>query len=63
VSTFYTHFDPHWRDEGANYDGTCCENCGRERVLLYEIAKRRICEKCNWDQDSHDYAYDHERIG
>lgn len=56
-------FEEHWTDEGANYDGTQCEECKRYRVLLYEKAKRRICEKCNWDQDTHDYAEDHDRIG
>jgi ribosomal protein L37AE/L43A len=55
--------DPeHWSHKGSNYDGTDCENCKRERVLIYENG-RRICEKCNWDQDSGDYAVHHERIG
>ncbi|WP_374553185.1 hypothetical protein [Sphingobium yanoikuyae] len=56
--------DPdHWSRQGADYDGTDCKNCGRCRVLHYEEVNRRICEKCNWDQDSGDYAHDHERIG
>lgn len=45
----------------CEYDGDCL-NCGRERVLKYTNG-RRICEKCNWDQDSNDYAMDHNRIG
>lgn len=56
--------DPnHWSRQGANYNGDDCANCGRQRVLLYEPVARRICEKCNWDQDANDYAVDHERIG
>lgn len=55
--------DPeHWSHQGADYDGTTCENCGRPRVLLYANG-RRICEKCNWDQDAHDYPSDHEPVG
>lgn len=56
--------DPeHWSHVlGADYDGTSCRNCGRERVLSYTNG-RRICEKCNWDQAAQDYAYDHNRIG
>lgn len=57
-----TDHPSHWSHRGADYDGTDCENCGRQRVLIY-ANKRRICEKCNWDQVSHDYAADHERIG
>lgn len=55
--------DPeHWSHQGADYDGTDCANCGRQRVLLYANG-RRICEKCNWDQEQADYAADHARIG
>lgn len=56
------HIDQHWSKQGAEYDGTDCENCGRERVLRYDNG-RRICEKCNWDQEFHGYATDHEIIG
>ncbi len=56
------HDPEHWSHQGADYDGTDCKNCGRLRVLAYENG-RRICEKCNWDQDGSDYASDHERIG
>lgn len=55
--------DDHWQHDGADYDGTACCNCGRERVLHYERVGRRICEKCNWDQVAGDYALDHELIG
>lgn len=56
--------DPeHWSHQGADYAGVDCKNCGRSRVLNYAEAKRLICEKCNWDQDTNDYAVDHERIG
>lgn len=59
----YTDDPEHWsRKLFSEYDGSDCENCGRQRVLMY-ANKRRICEKCNWDQVSHDYAADHERIG
>ncbi len=59
---FYYDEPEHWSHQGSDYDGTDCENCGRERVLLY-INDRRICEKCNWDQVLHEYAVDHQRIG
>lgn len=51
-----------WAARGADYDGTACSHCSRQRVLRYDNG-RRICEKCNWDQASGDYASDHERIG
>lgn len=55
--------DPdHWSKQGADYDGSECRNCGRVRVLKYDNG-RRICEKCNWDQATDDYALDHDRIG
>lgn len=52
---------PDWRD--GNYTGADCENCGRERVMLCtdpKGAERRVCEKCMWDQDRHDYANERE---
>lgn len=56
--------DPeHWSHQGADYNGQDCKNCGRERVLFYEPVNRRICEKCNWDQDADEYATDHHAIG
>lgn len=55
--------DPeYWsRSMYAEYDGTDCLNCGRERVERYANG-RRICEKCTWDQDAGDYAYDHHQL-
>jgi hypothetical protein len=53
----------HWSHLGAEYDGTECANCGRSRVLIYTEVCRRICEKCNWDQDLEQYPFDHNRIG
>lgn len=53
----------HWSHLGAEYDGTECANCGRLRVLIYTEVCRRICEKCNWDQDLEQYPLDHNRIG
>lgn len=35
------------------YTGERCTNCGRVRVEL--INGRRICEKCNWNQDTNEY--------
>jgi hypothetical protein len=56
--------DPcHWSNQGADYNGDDCKNCGRMRVLHYDQVDRRICEKCNWDQDRNDYAEDHRQIG
>lgn len=49
----------YWSRQGADYTGDDCKNCARQRVLLYAEAGRRVCEKCNWDQDRGDYAYDH----
>lgn len=48
---------------GADYAGVDCKNCSRSRVLHYEEVNRFICEKCNWDQDAGDYAFDHRCIG
>lgn len=59
---FHTDEPEHWSHGGADYDGNDCENCGRNRVLLYDNG-RRICEKCNWDQVLDEYAFDHQRIG
>ena len=59
-----THFafgpddEGYWSRGCADYDGTDCANCGRERVEKYSNG-RRVCEKCNWDQEAQDYAYDH----
>jgi uncharacterized OB-fold protein len=36
--------------EYRNPDATC-ENCGRMRVL-----ESGVCEKCEWDNDAHDFA-------
>lgn len=57
--------DPdHWSHVlGADYSGSPCENCGRDRVLHYAEVNRLICEKCNWDQAAKDYASDHECVG
>lgn len=35
------------------YTGESCENCSRVRVEL--IDGRKICEKCNWNQETSEY--------
>jgi len=35
----------------AEYDGTDCKFCGRERVMVGGATERRICEKCERYQD------------
>lgn len=38
-----------------------CRNCGRVRVELLD--DRKICEKCNWNQDTNEYDnYRREQI-
>lgn len=62
--TVLDHEHPaHWSQAYAEYDGTACSNCKRYRVLHYPAVGRRVCEKCNWDNSTGDWAYDHERIG
>ncbi len=45
------------------YTGENCNNkdCGRNRVIPYANGKR-ICEKCHWDQDAHEYDGTHMDI-
>lgn len=42
------------------YTGDNCNNpdCGRNRVIVYANGKH-VCEKCHWDQSSHEYDHDH----
>src|SRR5690606_5340743 len=50
--------DHDWYENG-DYDGTDCSHCGRERVMVCDApdgSKRRVCEKCGWDQAAEDYA-------
>lgn len=42
-------------DWSGDYNGEICSNCGRERVMLLGNRKR-VCEKCCWDQDANEYA-------
>lgn len=45
-----------YRPQG--YLAVRCSNCTRSRVELLANGKR-ICEKCHWDQDKHEYDYVH----
>ena len=49
-----------YRAAKDGYEGTC-ENCGRARVELCRNGKL-ICEKCHWDQDTHQYDGTHREI-
>ena len=42
-------------DWAADYDGTVCPNCNRERMMRCNNG-RRICEKCNFDPDTNEYS-------
>lgn len=53
--------DDYWSRGYAEYDGTDCTKCGRQRVEKYANG-RRVCEKCMWDQEAGDYAYDHHEM-
>lgn len=35
------------------YTGERCKNCNRVRVEL--VDGRKICEKCQWNQDTNEY--------
>lgn len=39
----------------GNYDGTSCDNCKRERVILC-TNEHRVCEKCRWDHNTGAYC-------
>jgi ribosomal protein L37AE/L43A len=41
--------------KSESYDGSSCNNCGRQRVMLCRNGKR-VCEKCGWDQDKNVYS-------
>lgn len=38
-----------------DYNGTCCSNCDRARVMKCDNGKL-VCEKCGWDQDTNTYT-------
>ena len=42
------------RGEILRYTTKECTKCHRLRVELYENGER-ICEKCNWNQDTNEY--------
>ena len=49
---WYGDRDPREVDQAyGEYDGTCCVQCGRERVMTGGATGRRICEKCGIYQD------------
>jgi len=57
----YAEDEKYIAEWAADYDGTDCPNCGRERMMLCSNDKRR-CEKCNWDPDTKSYSeYDPNR--
>lgn len=37
------------------YNGTCCKNCDRARVMRCYNGKL-VCEKCGWDQEANTYT-------
>ncbi len=50
--------DSPWYENG-DYDGTQCERCNRTRVMLCDAPdgrQHRVCEKCSWDQEAHEFA-------
>lgn len=53
VEPWYGDRDPHEVDQAyGEYDGSECELCGRERVMIGGATGKRICEKCgHYQQD------------
>lgn len=44
-------------DELIGYTGEPCTHCGRMRVEEYKSGTK-VCEKCNWNQDTNNYVDD-----
>lgn len=42
------------------YTGENCIECGRNRVIKYSRG-RRICEKCNFNQDKKEFDYEYRK--
>lgn len=49
---WYGERDPQEVDMAyGEYDGSSCQLCGRERVMIGGATEKRICEKCGTYQD------------